>query len=96
MEIKMKNITLISLIFLACTFSSYGMEKDQDHTSRSPQKPVSSYKRQDPDEMMRRFKELTPPDELQRIREVAHRIAERSRKERELLQLGKSITEQKA
>lgn len=72
-------ITTICSLYSLCT---YGMSSEAD-ADQQRQRSASTFKRQDPDEMMRRFKQLTPPDELQRLQAKAREILERAQRAEE-------------
>ena len=68
----MKNIAF--LIISGCwiySFSIYAMETDSDTAHQQRQITVSVHKSQDPDEMLRRFKQATPAAELQKLQAMA-------------------------
>lgn len=65
----------IMLVCWAFSFPSYAMQTEAD-ISDHQQRNVSISRSQDPDEMMRRFKQAIPLAELQRLQEKARRALE--------------------
>ncbi|MBS0186323.1 MAG: hypothetical protein JSS34_08425 [Proteobacteria bacterium] len=80
----MKNITF--LIISGCwiySFSTCAMETDVDAAHQQRQRTVPVRKSQDPDEMLRRFKQATPTAELQRLQAMAKKILEDEERQKE-------------
>ncbi|MBS0186403.1 MAG: hypothetical protein JSS34_08855 [Proteobacteria bacterium] len=80
----MKNIAF--LIMAGCwgySFSTYARETyvDAAHQQRQRSGPVR--KSQDPDEMLRRFKQATPAAELQKLQAMAKKILEDEKRQQE-------------
>ena len=80
----MKNIAF--LIMSGCwvySFSACAMETDVDAAHQQFQRTVPVRKSQDPEEMLRRFKQATPAAELQRLQAMAKKILEDEKRQQE-------------
>ena len=80
----MKNIAfLIISSFWIYSFSTYAMETDVDAAHQQCQRIVPVRKSQDPDEMLRRFKQATPAAELRKLQAMAKKILEDEKRQQE-------------
>ena len=80
----MKNIAF--LIMSGCwiySFSTYAIETDVDTAHQQHQRTVSVRNSQDPDEMLRRFKQVTPAAELRKLQAMARKILEDEKRQQE-------------
>ncbi len=71
----------ITVAFSLYTESSYALETEAERHQKMA--PTSKFQDPDPKEMMRRFKQMTPPEEFKKLQALARQILKKKEKQQE-------------